>query len=316
MELSDVDVVILGGGPAGLSAALILARARRRVVVVDAGDPRNASAEAAHGLLGNEGIAPGQLLAKGRDEIVSFGAEVRHGAARAVRADGRGFVVSLDDDVELRSRAVIIATGVRDELPPIEGLRERWGRDVIHCPYCHGYEVRDRRIGLVATNPMSALQALMFGQWSDDVRFFTQGMTFSDGDLAKLAAVGIPVVDDLVTEALIEGDALSGVLVGAGRRIDLDVLAVPTRTVARLDGLDGLELETTDTGMGFALVADAAGHTSRAGVWAAGNVANGTQQIGDAAANGARVAMNLNTEFVFEDAETAVASATTVGARS
>src|SRR5690625_5395333 len=163
------DVAIIGGGSAGLSAALILARARRSVVVIDGGTPRNAPASAAHGLLGQEGVNPLYLLEKGRAEAASYGARIMQ--ASVLRASGTaddGFALTLDDGTKVRAAQVLIATGVWDELPAIPGLAERWGRDVVHCPYCHGWEIRDRRIGLLATGPMSAMQALLFHQRSEE----------------------------------------------------------------------------------------------------------------------------------------------------
>lgn len=312
MTETRAEVAILGGGSAGLSAALTLARARRSVVVIDSNDPRNAAAARAHGLLGREGVHPLDLLATGREEASSFGAEIRSARALSVETDKRGFRVNLDDNETVAARALIVATGVRDEFPQIEGLITRWGRDVVHCPYCHGWEIRDKRIGLIATNPMSALQALLFHQWSKRVRFFTQGLEFSDSDLRGLAAVGIPVTNQPVTRLIVDDDTIVGVTLDDGARIDVDVIALPTRTVARLDGLQGLGLKSVESPMGVSLVVDAAGHTSVPGIWGAGNVVNGGQQISEAAANGARVAMTLNTELVFEDARMALDSAQTI----
>jgi thioredoxin reductase len=233
---------------------------------------------------------------------------MRPGRVTSVTANGLGFRISVNDEEVILARAVIVATGVRDLLPQIEGISARWGRDVVHCPYCHGWEIRDQRIGLVATGPMSALQALMFHQWSDHVQFFTEGLPFSDADLGKLAALGIPVTVQPIRRVVVEADRLVGAILEDGSGVDLDALAVPTRTTARLEGLEGLGLETTENAMGVSLVADTAGRTSAPGVWAAGNVVNGGQQVSEAAANGARVAMTLNTELVFQDADAAVVS--------
>ena len=297
------DVAIIGGGPAGLSAALTLARARRSVAVIDGGEPRNAPAQAAHGLLGLEGIDPLQLLATGREEAASYGAQiVRAGVVAAqptaAAADG-GFVVSLDDGCEVRADQLLITTGVLDDLPAVPGLAQRWGRDVVHCPYCHGWEIRDQRIGLLATGPMSALQALLFHQWSEQVWFFPSGMEFPADQLAKLGAVGIAVVPGSVSGIDVEADRLTGVSLDDGRRIDLDALAVPALTGARLEGLQGLGVKTVTNAAGVIVVADGSGHTSVPGVWAAGNVVNPGMQISESAANGSRVAMTINTELVF-----------------
>jgi len=306
MTSYGTEIVVLGGGAAGLSAALTLARARRRVIVIDNGEPRNAPARGAHGLLGQEGIPPLELLRRGRDEVTSYGGQILPGSVTDVSTDGPGFRVLTGAGDDISARAVLVATGTRDQVPDIPGLRERWGRDVIHCPYCHGWEVRGQRIGVLATGPMSALQALMFSQWSDDVQFFTQGLDYSVADLAKLAATGIRVDNRGIRNLDVHDDRLAGVLLDDGLVVALEALVVPTTTEARVDGLAGLGLEVTTSPAGTALVVDAAGHTSVPGVWAAGNVAHPASQISEAAANGARVAMTMNTELTFSDAEDAV----------
>jgi thioredoxin reductase len=309
MSTTDTEIVILGGGSAGLSAALTLARARRRVLVIDNGEPRNAPAEGAHGLLGHEGINPLALLQKGREEVASYGGKIIHARVTDARPANDGFLIGTDTGGDILARTVLVATGTRDQLPDIPGLRERWGKDVIHCPYCHGWEFRDQRIGVLATGPMSALQALMFSQWSSDIRFFPQGLDYTDSDLAKLAAGGIRIDRRKVAGIDSHGDRLAGVRLDDGTTVRLDALVVPTLTTARLDGLENLGLDITETPMGTALTVDPAGHTSVPGVWAAGNVANPATQVSEAAANGARVAMTINTELIFQDADRAVQEA-------
>lgn len=309
------DVAILGGGAAGLSAALTLARARRSVVVIDAGDPRNAPAAAAHGLIGQEGINPLELLASGRREAASYGAEFRQGTVAAATAiEGGGFTLGLDGGVPpVKAGQILVATGVNDELPEIPGLAGRWGRDVVHCPYCHGWEIRDQRIGLLGTGPMSAMQALLFHQWSEQLWFLPNGVDYPGETLAKLRAVGIRIVDAAVVEVEVDvaRDALTGVRLDDGGRVALDALAVPAMTTARLTGLEGLGLEMADSAAGVAVVVDSRGQTSVPGVWAAGNVVNHGMQVSEAAANGARVAMTINTEMVFARAERAIRAART-----
>lgn len=307
MTTHHIEIVVLGGGSAGLSAALTLARARRRVIVVDGGDPRNAPAQAAHGLLGQEGIAPLGLLRTGGEEVISYGGAIIHGRVVDARADGDGFRVVTDAGEEIvAARAVLVATGTRDQLPDIPGLQERWGRDVIHCPYCHGWEIRDQQIGVLATGPMSALQALMFSQWSEHVRFFPQGLTYSDSDLAKLAATDVQVDTRTIAGVDVRDDRLAGVRLDDGSTVPIQALVVPTATRARLEGLEALGLELSSSPAGTAVTIDPAGHTSVPGVWAAGNVTNPATQVSESAANGARVAMTMNTELIFQDAERAV----------
>lgn len=301
------DVVVIGGGAAGLSAALTLARARRVVSVVDAGEPRNAPAAAAHGLLGLDGVSPLELLARGRREVETYGGEIIAARVTGAFPEPGGFLVVTGDGTRLRAKAVVVATGVTDDLPAVPGLRERWRRDVVHCPYCHGWEIRDRRIGLLATGPMSALQALLFHQWSDRVVFFPQGLTFGPRDLAKLSAVGIPVVEGHVQSLEVTGGALSGVHLDSGRRVELDVLAVPSKTTARTDGLDGLGLAMREHPLGTSIEAEPSGRTPVARLWVAGNAVDPAMQVSEAAAHGARVGMTINTTLVFDDAERATA---------
>ena len=156
-----VDAAVIGGGAAGLSGALMLARSRRSVVVIDGGAPRNAPAAGVHGLLGLDGVPPAELLQKGRDEVRRYGGlvvagEVTSAGPAAPSADGDlRFAVTLADGASLRARRLLVATGLRDVLPDVPGLARHWGRGVVHCPYCHGWEVRDEPIGVLAVGPAS-----------------------------------------------------------------------------------------------------------------------------------------------------------------
>lgn len=145
------DVVVIGGGPAGLNGAMMLARSLRSVVVVDSGLPRNAPATAAHGLFARDGVAPAELLATGREEVRRYGGTVVDGEVVGARRTDDGFTVTLADDTTLDARRLLVTTGLVDVLPEIPGLAQGWGADVVHCPYCHGYEVRDRPIAVLGT---------------------------------------------------------------------------------------------------------------------------------------------------------------------
>lgn len=309
------DVAVIGGGSAGLSAALTLARSRRSVVVIDDATPRNAPANAAHGLLGNEGVNPLELLVTGRHEAASYGADIIQSTVRHASGSAeKGFALTLDRDTTIRAGQLLVTTGVVDELPNIPGLAERWGRDVVHCPYCHGWEIRDQRIGLLGIGPMSAMQALLFHQWSDRMTFFSNGLQFPADQLDKLRALGIAIVSEEVRGVDVEADQLAAVNTTEGTRVELDALAVPARTRARLSGLEELGLDVAEDAAGIAVVADPAGHTSVSGVWAAGNVVNPGMQVSESAANGARVAMTINTEMVFARADRAIEARDPLGA--
>ncbi|MDN5815935.1 MAG: NAD(P)/FAD-dependent oxidoreductase [Yaniella sp.] len=306
------DVAIVGGGSAGLSAALTLARARRSVLVIDSGTPRNAPAAAVHGLLGHESINPSQLLAKGRAEASSYGAKIVDavvGEASGIAEEG--FILRLDNGTTQRAGQVLVATGVRDDLPAIPGLADRWGRDVVHCPYCHGWEIRDQRIGLIATGPMSAMQAILFHQWSADLCFFLNDIEIPTEQLDKLRALNVRVVPGSVQGIEVTNDQLTGALLHDGTSVPLDALAVPTQIHARLDGLTGLALGTTENAMGVSVHVDEAGRTSVPGVWAAGNVMGPWMQVSEAVANGARVAMTINTELALAHAGHAMTTPST-----
>ncbi|MFF8846378.1 NAD(P)/FAD-dependent oxidoreductase [Streptomyces sp. NPDC015127] len=310
------DVVVSGGGAAGLSGALMLARARRSVAVIDAGAPRNAPAEGVHGLLARDGIPPAELLERGRAEVRAYGGHVVSGEVGAVaRDDGRpartGFEVTLADGRSVRARRLLVASGLVDELPDVPGLRDRWGRDVVHCPYCHGWEIRDRAIGVLATGPLSVHQALLFRQWSDNVTFFSHTMPPPAGeDAEQLAARGIRVVDGEVASLEIADDRLVGVRLGDGTMVGREALVVSPRMVARAGFLAALGLRPAahPSGAGEHIPSDAAGRTDVPGVWVAGNVTDLAAQVGGAAAAGAAAAAQINADLVAEEIRQAVAA--------
>ena len=251
-QLEDsYDVVVLGGGAAGLNGAMMLARSRRSVAVIDAGAPRNAPAEGVHGLLGHDGIAPAELLERGRAEVRRYGGHVVTGEVTGAARDVGGFTVTLADGRSARARRLLVTTGLVDVLPEVPGVRERWGRDVLHCPYCHGWEVRDRAVAILATGPMSVHQALLFRQLSDDVTFFVHGMRPDDEQSEQLAARGIRVIDDAVASLEIVEDRLVGVRMGDGAVIGCEAVVVAPRMVARAGFLDDLGLGPVDTPAGW-----------------------------------------------------------------
>lgn len=301
-----------------MNGALMLARSRRSVVVIDSGTPRNAPAEGIHGLLGNEGTPPAQLLARGRGEVRQYGGLIVSGQVAAARPastadDGDPcFTVELNDGRTVTARRLLLATGVRDELPAIAGLATHWGHSLVHCPYCHGWEVRGEPIGIIARGPSSEHQALLFRQLSDDIIYFTQGTELGDQARARFAALGIRVVETRVEEVLAAADGgIAAVHLAGGERVERRILTVATTLEPRLEGLEELGLETEDLpmGMGRRIATQTGGVTAVPGVWAAGNLAEPMAQVGASAAGGAFAGSHLNAALVMADAEAAVRAA-------
>nr|WBO76557.1 NAD(P)/FAD-dependent oxidoreductase [Streptomyces sp. SBE_14.2] len=305
------EVIVIGGGAAGLSAALVLGRSRRRTLVVDAGEPRNAPSAHMQGYLSRDGMSPAEFLAIGREEIARYGVELVRDRAVDVTKDESGFTVALESGRGVRARRLVIATGLRDELPEVPGLAERFGRDALHCPYCHGWEVRDRAFGVLATTPLSVHQALMVSQWSKDVTFFLHEVDeseLSDDDLRRLAAAGVRVVPGTVAEVLVEDDRLTGVRLADGSEHAREVLFVAPRAVPQTDLLQRLGAELTETPFGAYPVVDPTGLTTVPGVWTAGNAMGFAEQVINAAAGGYRAAATINGELLMTDLDAGDAS--------
>ena len=302
MDTDCHDIAIIGGGPAGLSAALVLGRARRRVVVIDAGTPRNAPAAHMQGFLSRDGMPPADLLATARAEVGRYGVEIVDD--RVVEATA-GFTLRLAGGRSVRARRVLLTTGATDELPDIGGARERWGRDFLHCPYCHGWEVRDQPVGVLATGPGSADHAHLLHQWTDDVILFTHTHAIGDGERASLDARGIEVVGGAVERLVVDDDRLRAVQLADGRAVARAALFIRPAVRAHADGLAaalGCEPAVADL-----VRIEADGRTSVPGVWAAGNAANPRAQVITAAGEGSAVAIAINTELVADDVGRALA---------
>ncbi|WP_375503071.1 NAD(P)/FAD-dependent oxidoreductase [uncultured Jatrophihabitans sp.] len=320
----EVDVVVVGGGSAGLSAAKILARSRRSVLLIDAGHGRNAPAGGVHNYLYAEGTAPATLLEIGRSEAHAYDVEVVEGTATAAavltdpRPGGPRFTVTLSTGDEpgrtVEARRVVLATGLVDVLPDVAGLAQRWGRDVLHCPFCHGWEVRDQAVGVLGTNPMALHQVMLFRQLTDDVVYFQHTAPDpGDDQVEQLAALGVEWVVGQVTAVQTTDDALTGLQMADGRVFARQAVAVSTGLEARTDLLADLGLDTTDLELGGVvaghyLPTDPAGLTATAGVWAAGNVAAPMAQVITSAAAGSGVGAAVHMELMGEDIEVAVAA--------
>ncbi|MEV4622189.1 NAD(P)/FAD-dependent oxidoreductase [Asanoa sp. NPDC049573] len=305
--METYDVIIIGGGPAGLAGALTLTRARRRVLVVDDGTPRNAAAGHVHNYLTRDGTPPAELLAIGRAEVAGYGGEFLAGTATAAKPSTAGFTVTLDDGRVLGARRLLVTTGLTDELPDVPGLAGRLGDDVLHCPYCHGWEVRDRAIGIIATNPMVAHQALLWRQWTADLVVVLNGQPApGPEEAAQLKARGVRVIDDRVT--LLDSDRTAHL--AGGTTLTRDAWVAATRMAAR-DGLLadlGAEIEPVKMGdhvIGTAVKADPNGATTVPGVWVAGNISDLRAQVIVSAAEGLTAGAMINADLAMEDARLA-----------
>ncbi len=303
---ADHDVAIVGGGSAGLSAATTLARSLRSVVVIDSGEPRNAPAEGAHNVLGQEGIAPLELLSRGRDEVRGYGGEVRSDTVVDARREGDRFVLSLASGATMRARRLLLATGLVDELPEIPGVAELWGRDALHCPYCHGYEVRGSRVVVLATSPMSAHQALLFAQLTDDITLVAHAAgAVGDEDRANLAAAGVSIVDETVERLLTRDDAgtarLDGVELSDGTVLQADAVVVAPRFAVRGDLYERLGGTLSQTPVGEVVETGPMGATAIPGIWAAGNNTTLNAVVTVAMGEGVSAGAAINADLVMDD---------------
>ncbi len=300
------DVAIIGGSAAGLAAALQLGRQRRSVIVVDAGEPRNAPAAHMHSYLGHEGLPPADLAAIGRDEVRSYGGEVIAGRAVDVtRVDDDHFRVELAGGHSLVARRVLAATGLVDELPDIDGLAEHWGGDVIHCPFCHGFEVRDRRIVQIVTHPMGLHPAGLFRQLSDRFTLVLHdGIDADDPDVEALRDAGVNVVDGPVRRVVTGDDGhVAAIELTDGARIYADAVAIGPRFRVRTEPFASLGLAPAEhpNGLGDYVETDTTGATAILGLYAAGNVTDPSQQVLQAAAAGSRVGGMISFSLAHDD---------------
>lgn len=304
------DVAIVGGSAAGLAAGLQLGRQRRSVIVIDAGEPRNAPAAHMHGYLGHEGLAPSALTAIGREEVRSYGGEVVDGrVVDVVRTDDGRFRLELTGGHTVFARRVVAATGLVDQLPDVEGVAEHWGRDVIHCPFCHGYEVRDQRIVQIVTHPMGLHPAGLFRQLSPRLTLVLHdGLDGDAPELEPFRAAGVEVLDRRARR-IVSGDdgRVVAVELDDGALVDADVVVVGTRFEVRAEPFASVGLVPNEHPMGIGdhIETDAMGATSVPGIFAAGNVTDPSQQVLHAAADGSRVGAMVASSLAHDDLGTA-----------
>lgn len=295
------DVVVVGGGAAGLSAALMLGRARRRVLVADAGEPRNRFTDHMHAVLGRDGTSPAALLADGRTELAAYGVEVRNAAVTSAERLDDGFLITVGDG-QIRTRHLLVTTGLRDVLPELPGLATWWGRGVAVCPYCDAYEVRDQRIGILATGPNSLFQAQLLRQWTETVIYLADAVGAPTGDdLTGFEARGIEIVEGPIARVVDDGARLTGVEMEDGAVVALDAIFTSPRFVPQDALLRSLGTETVESPIGSLVRVDPTGTTSVPGLWAAGNVVNPAANVPISIGAGAAVGGAINHSLVLDD---------------
>ncbi|GAA5109021.1 NAD(P)/FAD-dependent oxidoreductase [Alloalcanivorax gelatiniphagus] len=307
------DVVVVGGGVAGLSGAMALGRSKRSVLVIDAGEPRNAPADHAHNYLGREGIPPRELLEIGRAEVAAYGVDVLADRVVGLSGEAGSFLVTTDGGRRVTARRVLVTGGVVDELPDVPGLAERWGVDVLHCPYCHGWEVRDQKLVILGTTPMAGHQGLLFRQLSDDVVLVVHdGVEIPDAELEKMSAIGVRIELGTPQEVVTDGDALVGLRLADGSVLERQAIVVASKPHVRADflaplGIEPQPFEMNGVAFGSVIATEPTGATAVPGIFAAGNATDISMTLMASAAHGTRVGAWINGELAGEDAARAVA---------
>ncbi|MDQ0613423.1 thioredoxin reductase (NADPH) [Microbacterium sp. W4I4] len=312
----SADVAVVGGSFAGLAAAIVLARSRRDVVVIDEGRPRNSRAEGAHNVLGHEGIAPRELLAKGRAEAESYGVRIIAGSVTGLSGAVDDFTVQTGDDgPRIRARRIILATGLVDDLPEIPGVVEAWGKTVLHCPFCHGWEVRDRRIAVLSRAEPGIHQALLFRRLSDQVTLFLhEASELTEEQSETLAALEIPVVRGHVDRLVVDGTDVRAVQTEDGQSFDTDAVVVAPRFLARTDLYESIGGVAEVNPFGTQIPADPRGMTPVPGIWVAGNAGQPMAMVVASSASGVATGAAVHGDLVLADADRAVRDRRSVAA--
>lgn len=291
------DVIIVGGSYSGISAGLQLARARRKILVIDAGQRRNRFANHSHGFLGQDGRDPGTIASEARAQLLAYPTVewLSQPAVQAKTGDG-GFVVTIENGEQFATRRLILATGVVDELPEVPGLSERWGQRVFHCPYCHGYELHGGQIGVLAASPLAIHHALMLPDWGPTILFLNEVFEPDADQLANLTRRGVTVVAEPVLSV---GGEQADVTLASGRVIKLAGLFTQPRTRmgSPLAAQLGCELEAGPTG-DFIKV-NAMRETNMSGVFACGDAAIGAGNVAIAVGDGARTGCAAHQSLMF-----------------
>ena len=291
------DAVVIGGGAAGLSAALALGRSRRRVLVASEGDPRNAPSHAAHNIFTRDGTPPLELLGIGREQLAPYDVTLRDEYVIDLRPSGAGFLVKFESG-EVSARGIILATGVQDLLPEIPGFEELWGTGVFHCPYCHGWEVAGKRLALYGCGESVLHLATLIRGWSDDLVLFSDGpIDLSDEEVESIRRNGIVIREERV-ERLEGTDHLEAVVLTSGERIERDGLFMGPKQELRSDMAQRVGCNLTAQGK---VESDPTGRTSVDKVFVAGDASSGQQSVSSAAASGMVAGAGLNHDLLVEE---------------
>lgn len=307
-ETIEADVAVLGGGSAGLAAAIALGRSRRKVVVIDAGHPRNAPAEGAHNVLGNEGISPHELLARGRAEAESYAVRIVQGQATAISGTIDDFTIDVaDGSRRVHARRVILATGLVDDLPDVPGVQAGWGHSVLHCAFCHGWEIRDQRIAILTREEVAVHQAMMFSQLSDQVTVFLHDAPDpTEEQWEQLRALNVSVVRPRVQRLILDGPQVRGLEIDGGQTFDADAVVIVPRYNARTELYESLGGTAETTPFGRQIPADPRGLTAVPGVFATGNASQPMAMVVASAAAGVTTGTAVHGDLAFSDLKRAV----------
>lgn len=301
-SIKSFDVIVIGGGFAGTAAAINLARANRRVCLIDAGRPRNGRSEHMHGVIGLDGVSPSDLLSRGHSEFVSYGGALIKGWVRAIRRTGpRTWSVDLESGETAAADQVLVATGITDVLPQVPGLSEMWGTRVFHCPYCHGYEVRGKKVGVVGgENPaFTTRMSTLLTKWAESVTLHVNGMTLTPEQENLLAGCGVVLKRDQVLKASPNSSETLAVEITSETDTSLYGACFTGPGFQPNDGL----LRQAGCTVTDGWVATTGGKTSEPGLWAVGNVVSSPDQVSQALGSGAAVAVAID-QFLFDQATT------------
>ena len=295
------DVIIIGGGFAGTAAAITLARANRNIQLIDSGAPRNRFSDHAHGILGLDGVSPTELLERGHAEVKKFGGTITHATVESLSRPSEQALwqVGLTDGTLLESRHVLVATGLTDKLPDVPGLSDLWGTRLFHCPYCHGHEVKGKKVALIggANPPFTIRISKLLSKWTSTLTFYPNGLELTDLDRTQLAGLGVKVVDTEVTQVQTDEATPTGVKVHSSAGEDTYEACFIGPEFLPNDAL--LRDAGCESANGWVSVEH--GQTSVSRLWAAGNVVSSPDQVSQAMGSGAAVGIAIDQRMLDED---------------